>query len=98
MRSDHLLIFELAWREYFRHIWAHEGDGILASLYAGRLLDAAFARELPADLRKARTGVPAVDAAERQLYTIGTLHDHARMWLASYTVHLRKAHWGAGAD
>ena len=98
LRADHKLIFELAWREYFRHVWAQEGDGILASLHAGPLPDAAYASELPADLRQARTGVPAVDAAVRQLYATGTLHNHARMWLASYTVHLRKVHWRAGAD
>jgi deoxyribodipyrimidine photo-lyase len=98
LRADHKLIFELAWREYFRHVWAHEGDGILASLHAGPLPDAAYARELPADLCQARTGVPAIDAAVRQLYATGTLHNHARMWLSSYTVHLRKVHWRAGAD
>jgi len=26
------------------------------------------------------------------------LHNHARMWLASYLVHLRKVHWRVGAD
>jgi deoxyribodipyrimidine photo-lyase len=26
------------------------------------------------------------------------LHNHARMWLASYVVHLRKVHWRCGAD
>jgi len=98
LRADHKLIFELAWREYFRHVWAHEGDGILTSLRAGPLPDAAYASELPADLREARTVVPAIDAAVRQLYATGTLHNHARMWLASYTVHLRKVHWRAGAD
>jgi hypothetical protein len=65
---------------------------------AGPLPDAAYARELPAELRQAQTGVPAIDAAVRQLYATGTLHNHARMWLASYTVHLRKVHWRAGAD
>jgi deoxyribodipyrimidine photo-lyase len=34
----------------------------------------------------------------RQLYASGYLHNHARMWLASYCVHLRKVHWRAGAD
>ena len=98
LRADHKLIFELAWREYFRHVWAHEDEGILTSLHEGPLPDAAYARELPADLRQARTGVPTIDAAIRQLYATGTLHNHARMWLASYTVHLRKVHWRAGAD
>lgn len=95
---EHKLVFELGWREYFRHVWAHLGDGIFASLHDGVLPDAAYARELPADLLQARTGVPAIDAAVRELLATGWLHNHARMWLASYMVHLRKLHWRSGAD
>jgi deoxyribodipyrimidine photo-lyase len=58
----------------------------------------AYAKTLPADIREGRTGVPVVDCAVRELYATGTLHNHARMWLASYVVHLRKVHWRAGAD
>jgi deoxyribodipyrimidine photo-lyase len=53
---------------------------------------------LPTDIREARTGVLAIDEAVRTLYSTGTLHNHARMWLASYVVHLRHVHWRAGAD
>ena len=42
--------------------------------------------------------MPVVDAAVRQLYASGWLHNHARMWLASYVVHVRGVHWRAGAD
>jgi deoxyribodipyrimidine photo-lyase len=94
----HKLVYELGWRAYFRHVWAHRGDGILRSLHPGPLPDDAYTDELPDDLRQARTGVPAVDEAVRTLYDTGYLHNHARMWLASYTVHLRKVHWRAGAD
>ncbi len=94
----HKFVFELGWREFFRHVWAHRGNAILQSLHAGPLPDDAYARELPADIRQARTGVPAIDVAVRTLYATGTLHNHARMWLASYVVHLRKVHWRAGAD
>ena len=59
---------------------------------------ASYAHELPADIREARTGVPVIDCAVRALYATGTLHNHARMWLASYVVHHRKVHWRAGAD
>lgn len=90
--------YELGWREFFQHVWRHEGDGILASLHEGALPDAAYAAELPPDIREARTGVPTIDAAVRMLYACGYLHNHARMWLASYIVHLRKVHWRAGAD
>jgi deoxyribodipyrimidine photo-lyase len=94
----HKLVFELGWREYFHHAWRHEGDAIFESLHEGMLPDAAYARELPPDIARAATGVPVVDEAVRTLYATGYLHNHARMWLASYTVHLRKVHWRVGAD
>ncbi|MDZ7589296.1 MAG: FAD-binding domain-containing protein [Rubrivivax sp.] len=95
---QHKFVYELGWRAYFRHVWQHRGNGILESLHEGLLPDAAYARELPADIRQARTGVPVVDEAVRTLYATGMLHNHARMWLASYVVHVRKVHWRAGAD
>jgi deoxyribodipyrimidine photo-lyase len=95
---QHKLVFELGWREFFRHAWQHTGEGILQSLHPGPLPEAAYAATLPADIREARTGVPAIDLAVRTLYATGTLHNHARMWLASYVVHLRRVQWRAGAD
>jgi len=95
---QHKFIYELGWRAYFRHVWQHRGDGILRSLHEGLLPDEAYARALPADIREARTGVPVIDHAVRTLYASGMLHNHARMWLASYVVHVRKVHWRAGAD
>ncbi|BDT66948.1 hypothetical protein os1_11150 [Comamonadaceae bacterium OS-1] len=94
----HKFVFELGWREYFRHVWQHLGTGILQSLHEGLLPKAAYAPTLPADIRQARTGIPAIDTAVRTLYATGYLHNHARMWLASYVVHIRKVHWRAGAD
>ena len=95
---QHKFVFELGWRAYFRHVWQHRGDAILRSLHAGPLPEDADTRELPADVRKSCTGVPVVDEAVRSLYATGTLHNHARMWLASYVVHVRKVHWRTGAD
>jgi deoxyribodipyrimidine photo-lyase len=95
---QHKFVFELGWRAYFRHVWHHRGEAILRSLHAGPLPDDAYARELPADMREGCTGVPVIDEAVRTLYASGTLHNHARMWLASYLVHVRKVHWRAGAD
>ena len=98
LEVQHLFVFELGWREYFQHVWQHRGDAIFQSLHPGVLPDAAYAVDLPADLLNACTGVPAIDAAVRTLYATGYLHNHARMWLASYAVHIRKLHWRAGAD
>jgi deoxyribodipyrimidine photo-lyase len=95
---QHKFVFELGWREFFQHVWRHRGDRIFTSLHAGPLPEGAYAPELPADIRQARTGVPVIDAAVRALYATGYLHNHARMWLASYVVHLRRVHWRTGAD
>lgn len=98
MPIEHKFVYELAWREYFHHVWHHEGEGIFESLHEGVLPEGEYATELPADIRAAQTGIPAIDTAVRTLYATGYLHNHARMWLASYVVHLRKVHWRAGAD
>jgi deoxyribodipyrimidine photo-lyase len=95
---QHKLVYELGWRAFFRHVWQHRGPVIRRSLHEGPLPDHAYASELPDDIRQAATGVHVVDMAVRELYATGTLHNHARMWLASYVVHLRKVHWRAGAD
>lgn len=94
----HKLVFELGWREFFRHLWSHVGEGMAQSIHAGPLPDEAYDPVLPPDIRQARTGVPVIDQAVRTLYATGTLHNHARMWLASYVVHVRQVHWRAGAD
>jgi len=94
----HKFVFELGWREYFHHVWQHRGEQILDSLHEGPLPEHAYATEMPADIRQARTGVPVIDQAVRSLYATGYLHNHARMWLASYVVHMRKVHWRVGAD
>ncbi|OYU76911.1 MAG: deoxyribodipyrimidine photolyase, partial [Burkholderiales bacterium PBB5] len=98
LEAQHKFVFELGWRAYYRHVWQHRGDGILHSLHPGPLPESAYAPAVPDDIRQARTGVPVIDQAVRTLYTTGTLHNHARMWLASYLVHLRHVHWRAGAD
>ena len=95
---QHKLVYEFGWREFFRHVWMREGQGIESSLHAGALPDEAYAQVLPSDIKEACTGVPVIDQAVRTLYATGTLHNHARMWLASYVVHLRRVHWRAGAD
>ena len=95
---QHKFVYELGWRAYFRHVWQHRGEGILHSLHEGPLPDDAYSSELPADIRHACTGVPVVDEAVRALYATGMLHNHARMWLASYVVHVRKVHWRVAAD
>jgi deoxyribodipyrimidine photo-lyase len=98
LQVQHKLVFELGWRAYFRHVWQHRGAGILQSLHPGVLPDGAYAQALPLDIAQGETGVPAIDQTVAQLLATGYLHNHARMWLASYVVHVRKVHWRVGAD
>ncbi len=98
LSADHKLMQEFAWREYFHHVWHHCRQQIFISLHEGPLPDGAYSRVMPIDVRAAATGVPVIDRAVNQLYSTGYLHNHARMWLASYLVHVRKVHWRAGAD
>ena len=95
---QHKFVFELGWRAYFRHVWQHRGSDILRSLHDGPLPDAAYCAVLPQDIRLGCTGVPVIDEAVRTLHATGLLHNHARMWLASYVVHVRKVHWRTAAD
>ncbi len=94
------LIFEWGWREFFHHVWetSPRPDAILSNMRDMNLWRGNYAAELPADIREGRTGVPCIDSAVRQLYATGYIHNHARMWIASYCVHFRKVHWRAGAD
>jgi len=95
---DHRWVQELAWRGFFQHRLIREPDTVWHSRHEGPLPEGEYATELPADVREARTGLAVVDQAVRTLATTGWLHNHARLWLASYLVHGRRVHWRAGAD
>lgn len=94
---DHKLVFELCWREFFKHVHGHLQDEIFENVkdpfYKGK-----YARQIPTDIIEGRTGVKPIDESVRLLYQTGYLHNHARMWLASYVVHIRKTDWRAGAN
>ena len=97
LTGQDMLAFQFGWRAFFQHVWGHLGDGILADIRPG-LPGIPYADTLPADIREGRTGIPVVDRAVATLYATGTLHNHARLWLASYVVHVRKVHWRPAAD
>lgn len=97
LRPDDKLFAEFAWRAFFHHVWSHQGNAIFRDLRPA-LPGVRYSTVLPNDIREARTGLPVIDQAVASLYETGYLHNHARMWLASYVVHLRHIHWKAGAD
>lgn len=92
-------ISELGWRDYWRRVQASAGDAILADLES----PAALARpqqldRMPLDVLTATTGLACIDAFVRRLHATGWLHNHERMWLSSWLVHVRGVRWQKGAD
>ena len=91
---------ELSWRDYFSRVYAEIGDLVWQDLepYKTGWPASTYARDLPADLGAADTGAACIDAWSRELQETGYLHNHVRMWLASYLVHHRRVWWQAGAE
>ncbi len=93
------LVSELAWRDYWRRVQATLGEGIRLPIESPAAVPRqAGADRVPEDVRRAATGMPCIDAFVRKLLTTGLLHNHERMWLASWMVHMRGVSWLAGAD
>ena len=97
LHPAHKLYSEFAWREYYYHVWSHLGDEIFEDIKP-RIPQIRYQSSLPADVLSAQTGLAPIDLAVRELYTNGYLHNHARMWLASYLIHFRKVDWKVAAD
>jgi deoxyribodipyrimidine photo-lyase len=90
---------ELAWREFSWHLlyhfpqmerenWRAEWD---AFPWRGDNDEAEA-------WRRGRSGVPLVDAAMREMFVTGRMHNRARMIVASYLTKHLLTHWRVGAD
>ena len=76
---------ELAWRDFYMHILFHF-PRVHNSSFRPEYEQVDF-REAPEELKawqEGRTGFPVVDAAMRQLNSIGWMHNRARMIVASF--------------
>jgi deoxyribodipyrimidine photo-lyase len=79
-------VSELGWRDYFRRVWAARGDDIHQAIESPKV--AIGGAPLPEDIKRGATGLACMDAFVQQLQQTGYLHNHARMWFASYVIHL----------
>jgi deoxyribodipyrimidine photo-lyase len=84
-------IQELAWREYWQRIWQSKGDEILQDLKQFQL-DVVHTK-IPTALQDYKTGIDAIDNYIKQLYEQGYMHNHIRMYVASITCNIARAHW-----
>jgi len=98
-RGAETFLRELVWRDFAYHLayhtprlvsgnWREEWDGFPWSEDARRAEVMAWQR--------GRTGVRFVDAAMRELYVTGHMHNRARMIVASYLTKHLMTHWKVG--
>ena len=88
---------ELGWRQFWRTLYGLWGDGIYEDREAAKvLLGSGSEDELPAEIAEGRTGLVCMDETVRELVGTGYIHNHARMWFASFVVHFRKLGWRSG--
>lgn len=90
------LLFEFAWRDYWRQVWYAQGNAIFSDIEAPKVT--LGRAPLPEDISQGKTGLPCMDGFIGDLHNSGYMHNHGRMWLASYVVHHRKVDWRAAAD
>jgi deoxyribodipyrimidine photo-lyase len=93
------LVSELGWRDYWRQVQAALGTRIATDIEPPAAAPhSPPSPQMPDDVLEARTGMRCIDAFVRRLHETGWLHNHERMWLASWLVHVRTVRWQTGAD
>ncbi len=92
-------IQELAWRDFWQRVADAHPNWLWSDVepYKTGFSSSKYACDLPEDIRQGATGIACIDAFIDQLLTTGYLHNHARMYIASYVVHFRHIQWQAGA-
>ncbi|WFE73274.1 deoxyribodipyrimidine photo-lyase [Roseinatronobacter sp. S2] len=96
--AEHFLK-ELVWREFAYHLiyhtphitkqnWREGWDG-----FGWQDTNSAVLR-----WKQGRTGIDVVDAAMREMYVTGRMHNRARMLVASYLTKHMLVHWRVGQD
>lgn len=90
---------ELVWREFAYHL-AHHTPRIIDQNWKPDWDQFAWnTDETHPDViawKQGRTGVPFVDAAMREMYVTGTMHNRGRMIVASYLTKHLMTHWKIG--
>jgi deoxyribodipyrimidine photo-lyase len=82
---------ELAWRDYWQQIWIVRGNEINKDL---RQPQARADRSgIPKSIVNHETGIEAIDNAIKEFYSMGYLHNHVRMYVASLATNVGRCAW-----
>jgi deoxyribodipyrimidine photo-lyase len=91
---------ELVWREFAYHL-AHHTPHLLADNWKRDWDAFPWNTDVNAEVRawqQGRTGIRFVDAAMREMYVTGVMHNRGRMIVASYLTKHLLTHWKIGLD
>jgi deoxyribodipyrimidine photo-lyase len=90
---------ELVWREFAYHL-AYHTPRIVSGNWKEGWDDFPWKGDGDHTLRwkQGRTGIYMVDAAMREMYVTGTMHNRGRMIVASYLTKHMMTHWKVGRD
>ena len=98
-RGAETFLKELAWREFAYHLVHHSPQITTRNWREGwERFPWSADEDAPEVLawKQGRTGVEFVDAAMREMYVTGTMHNRARMIAASYLTKHLMVHWRIG--
>lgn len=92
-------IQELGWRDFWQRYYKNAPEKIWQDIepYKTGFDSGDYADTLPDDIKQGQTGTACIDEFIRELLDTGYMHNHARMYVASYVVHFRRVKWQAGA-
>jgi len=98
-RDTEKLIQQMAWRDYWQRLYRQRPQIIWqdAEDYKTGFTADDYVDDLPQDIAAGQTGVAAIDGFIQELLTQGTMHNHARLYVAAYVCHWRRVKWQAGA-
>lgn len=89
------LIQELSWKEYFRRVWENLGEGIFEDI---KHVEGPKNSDFSSLIINSNTGIEVLDQQITQLYEVGYMHNHARMWVASLACNVFNFSWKQGAN
>jgi deoxyribodipyrimidine photo-lyase len=92
-------IQELAWRDFWQRFYQHNPEAAWQNIedYKTGFSESDYQIEIPNDILTAQTPNYSINFFIKELIENGFLHNHARMYLASYLIHFRRVNWKSGA-
>ena len=91
---------QLSWREFFQQKWRRDfmAPWQPQQVYKTGWHDEDYQQQIPGFIEQANTDSVLINQLIVELKTTGFLHNHGRLYLASYIVHWCRVHWKTGAQ